>query len=156
MLQKHRDTFSLPDGLCKVAEDIKKGSGVVRKLVSGEYVLALPTTAAEAADFYGFVTLDIESNEHKGSYYDTIPAGKRAVCYTRVPNNEWKTTEFVGDLAIGDKCCIGISTNAGKVVKAGATDTATLEVIGTIPAMAGYEEAMVIVKILPTPIVPKA
>lgn len=148
MLQKHRDIGSLPDGLMAVAQDTVKGSAVVRKLVDGKYVLALPSSAEEAKNFYGFVTLDIEYREHKGSYYDVIPAGTLAVCYTRVPNNEWKTTEFDGELAIGDKCVISHEgATAGKVVKASDAN-ATLEVIGLIGAMAGYEEAMVIVKVL--------
>ena len=149
MLMKHRDLGSMPDGLCRVAEDIRKGSGVVRKLVDGAYVLAKPTSADEASNFYGFVTLDIENKEHKASYYDTIKKGELAVCYTRVKNNEWKTTEFAKGLAKGDKCVIGFEgEDAGKVVKAGEGATATMEVIGLIAAMGGYEEAMVVVKLL--------
>ena len=148
MLMKHRDLGSMPDGLCRVNADIRKGSGVVRKLVDGKYVLALPSTADEAKNFYGFVTLDIEFKEHKGSYYDTIAKDSLAVCYTRVQNNEWKTTEFNGELAVGDKCAIGYTGEAaGKVVKV-TDDTATMEVVGLIAAMGGYEEAMVIVKLL--------
>ena len=148
MLQKHRDLGSMPDGLMAVAQDTVKGTGVVRKLVDGKYVLALPTSAEEAKNFYGFVTLDIEYREHKGSYYDVIPAGTLAVCYTRVRDNEWKTTEFAEGLVVGDKCAIGFSgANAGKVVKV-SDGSETMEVIGLVGAMAGYEEAMVIVKML--------
>lgn len=148
MLMKHRDLGSMPDGLCRVAEDIKKGTAVVRKLVDGKYVLAKPTSAAEAKAFYGFVTLDIEYKEHKGSYYDVIAKDSLAVCYTRVKDNEWKTTEFDGELAVGDKCAVAFEgAAAGKVVK--VTDgSETMEVIGLIAPMAGYEEAMVIVKLL--------
>lgn len=154
MLQKYRDKGSIPEGLCRVNADIKKGSAVIRKVVERKEVLALPSTADEAKDFTGFVTLDIEYNEHKGSYYDVIAKDSLAVCYTRVPNNEWKTTEFVGNLNVGDKCVIGYKDkeDAGKVraVKAGAPDNevATLEVIGKSAAMAGYEEPMVVVRIL--------
>lgn len=148
MLQKFRDLGSMPDGLCRVNADIKKGSGVVRKLVDGKYVLALPSNAEEAKNFYGFVTLDIEYKEHKRSYYDTIEKDSLAVCYTRVKDNEWKTTEFDGELQIGDKCAIGYEGDkAGKVVKV-SDGSETMEVIGLIAAMAGYEEAMVIVKLL--------
>lgn len=148
MLMKHRDLGSIPEGLCRVAQDTVKGSAVVRKLVDGKEVLALPATADEAKNFTGFVTLDIEYSEHKGSYYDTIKKGELAVCYTRVPFNEWKTTEFAEGLAIGDKCAVGYEgANAGKVVK--ATDgTETMEVIGLIAAMAGYEAPMVVVRLL--------
>lgn len=147
-LMKHRDKGSIPEGLCRVAQDTVKGSAVIRKFVSGKEVLALPSTADEARDFTGFVTLDIEYNEHKGSYYDTIKKGELAVCYTRVPMNEWKTTEFVGDLNVGDKCVIGYSgAQAGKVIAASSV-TPTLEVIGKISAMAGYEKPMVVVRVL--------
>ena len=150
MLQKYRDQSSIPDGLCRVAQDTVKGSGVVRKLVGGKEVLALPSTKEEAAAFTGFVTLDIEYSEHKGSYYDVIPKDSLAVCYTKVKDNEWKTTEFVEELAVGDKCCIGYTaeTDAGKVKKATTGETATLEVIGKVAAMAGYEKPMVIVRVL--------
>lgn len=154
MLQKFRDLGSIPDGLCRVAQDTAKGSAVIRKLVSGKEVLVLPSSKEEAAAFTGFVTLDIEYNEHKGSYYDVIPKDSLAVCYTKVKNNEWKTTEFVGELNVGDQCVIGFTkdTDAGKVRKintgAGSGETATLEVVGKISAMAGYEKPMVIVRIL--------
>lgn len=150
MLQKYRDLGSIPDGLCRVAQDTVKGSGVIRKLADGKEVLALPSTKEEAAAFTGFVTLDIEYSEHKGSYYDVIPKGSLAVCYTKVKDNEWKTTEFVGELAVGDKCCIGYTaeTDAGKVKKVATGETATLEVIGKVAAMAGYENPMVIVRVL--------
>lgn len=148
MLMKHRDLGSMPDGLCRVAENVTKGMGLVRKLVDGVYVLAKPTSAEEAKAFYGFVTLDIEYKEHKGSYYDEIEKGTLAVCYTRVKDNEWKTTEFNGELAVGDKCAIGFSgANAGKVVKV-SDGSETMEVVGKIAPMAGYEQAMVIVKLL--------
>ena len=148
MLMKHRDQSSIPDGLCRVAQDTKKGSGVIRKLVGGKEVLALPSSADEAKKFTGFVTLDIEYSEHKGSYYDTIKKGELAVCYTRVPNNEWKTTEFDGELNVGDKCAIGYEGDkAGKVVKV-SDGSETMVVIGKIAAMAGYEYPMVIVRLL--------
>lgn len=148
MLQKFRDKGSIPEGLCRVAQDTVKGSAVIRKFVEGKEVLALPSTADEARDFTGFVTLDIEYSEHKGSYYDTIKKGELAVCYTRVPMNEWKTTEFSGDLNVGAKCVIGYEgDNKGKVIAA-AEVTPTLEVIGKISAMAGYEKPMVVVRVL--------
>lgn len=148
MLQKGRDTRAcLPDGLMKVAQDTVKGRAVVRKLVDGEFKLVLPSTAEEAKNFYGFVTLDIEFKEHKGSYYDVIKEGTRAVCYTRVKDNEWKTTEFVGELVVGDKCAVAFEgENAGKVVK--SESDATMEVVGLVGAMAGYEYPMVIVKLI--------
>lgn len=150
-LFKLRDMASIPDGLCRVAQDTVKGSAVIRKVVEGKEVLALPTTLEEATAFSGFVTLDIEYNEHKGSYYDTIKKGELAVMYTRVPMNEWKTTEFVGEFKIGDKACIGFTdeNDKGKVIKASPETNATLEVVGVIPAMGGYEKAMVAVRILP-------
>ena len=74
--------------------------------------------------------------------------GEVAVCYTRGPMNEWKTAEFVGDLNVGDKCVIGYSgAQAGKVIAASSV-TPTLEVIGKISAMAGYEKPMVVVRVL--------
>ena len=53
MLMKHRDKSSIPEGLCRVAQDTVKGSAVIRKFVSGKEVLALPSTAEEAKDFTG-------------------------------------------------------------------------------------------------------
>lgn len=152
MLEKDRDFATLPDGCYYLAENMQKGMGACRVLNGdlGKFELRLPTTKEEALNFYGFVTNTIEYKEHKESYYDTLMKGEMAVCYTRVPNNSWKTTEFVGELAIGDKCAIGYeSADKGKVRKIKEDETATLEVIATTPAMGGYEYAMVIVRVLP-------
>lgn len=151
MLQKRRMIASIPDGLCKTTSTIKKGSAVVRKLDSttGEYVYALPASAEEAKDIYGFITLRIDEDTHKDSYYDTIDSGTRAVVYTLVPNESWGTTEFSGTLAVGDKVMAsGVTATAGKLVKVGDNDTAQFEVIATYPAMGGYEEAMIDVRVL--------
>lgn len=148
MLQKRRDLGSIPDGLGVTAEAIKKGCAVTRKFVDGVYTFAKPSDKTD--EIYGFITLRIDEDEHKDSYYDVIPAGKKAVVYTLVKNNEWATTEFVGDLAVGDKC--GIETtgdDAGKLTKTTSNATeAIFEVIGVSAAMAGYEEPMVTVKVL--------
>ena len=145
MLQKRRDLGSIPDGLGVTAEAIRKGTAVTRKFVDGVYTYAKP--AAEADEIYGFITLRIDDNEHPDSHYDMIPAGKKAVVYTLVKNNEWATTEFDGELAIGDKCNVSYTgETAGKLVKAEADGL--FEVIGVTAAMAGYEEAMVTVKVL--------
>ena len=151
MLQKRRDIASLPDGLQAVATDIRKGRAVIRKLngTKGVFELALPGTALEAADCYGFVTLHIEDNLHSDSYFDTIKAGKKAVVYTFVKNEEWATTEFVGPLVLGDKCAIGYGAeDAGKVIKAVGEVVPVCEVVAVTPAMGGYEEAMITVKLV--------
>lgn len=156
MLQKHRGTDrSIPDGLYTINENMKKGTAVVRKFVAttadepAKFVLAKPTTTAEAQDFYGFITLAIEFKEHKESYYDMLEKDTQVVCYTRVPNVSWKTTEFAGELVIGDKCAIGYEeADAGKIRKIKEGETATMEVVETFGAMAGYEEAMVAVRLI--------
>lgn len=151
MLQKRRDLGSIPDGLCATAVEMTKGRAVIKKFNSstGVYELALPSTAEEAADIYGFVTLRIDEKEYTDKHHDVIPAGKKAVAYTLVANNEWATSEFVGELVIGDKLCVEYSgADAGKLKKADA-DTALFEVVRTTPAMGGYEDALIDVRVLP-------
>lgn len=150
MLQKRRSIASIPDGLMATATEIRKGRGVIRKLnaTTKQYEIALPSTAEEAKDIYGFVTLRIDENVYKESYYDLIPAKKKAVVYTAVKNEEWATTEFKGALAVGDKAVISFTgVDAGKLIKV-TTETPMFEIIGTSPALGGYEEAMVTFKIL--------
>lgn len=144
MLQKRRDMGSIPDGLCKTAAEMKKGMVVTRKYNSDtkEFELAFPQ---EGDSLYGFVTLRIDEKTHKGSYYDTIPKGVRATCYTLVKHNEWATDQFTGELAVGDKASVGTD---GKLVKQTSPEKAVFEVIGLIPAMGGYEYPMVEVKVL--------
>ena len=151
MLQKRRMIASIPDGLCNTAEEIVKGRAVVRKYdaATGTYVYALPTTAAEAKNVYGFITLRIDEDVHKESYYDKIDKGVKAVVYTLVPNESWGTTEFDGTLAVGDKCIV--SSTAGKLgmlVKAGAADTPQFEVVAKYPALGGYEDSMIDVRVI--------
>lgn len=149
MLQKRRDLGSIPDGLGVTASEMKKGIAVVRKFNEGVYTYEKPSTKDD--EIYGFVTLRIDEDEHKDSYYDVIPKGKKAVVYTLAKNNEWATTEFVGTLSVGDKCGVGFTgENAGKITKYDESNTtaAIFEVIGVSAAMAGYEEAMVTVKVL--------
>lgn len=151
MLQKRRTISAIPDGLCNTAEEIVKGRAVVRKYDTDkkDFVYALPTTADEAKAVYGFITLRIDEDTHKDSYYDTIPADKKAVVYTLVKNEEWATTEFEDTLAVGDKCVVDYSgDNKGKLKKAGAEDTAQFEVTEVTPAMGGYEYPLVSVKVL--------
>lgn len=157
MLQKYLavDNRSVPIGLYYVNEDMKKGTAVVLKFVAAtdsepaKFVFAKPSTADEAKDFYGFVTLAIEFKEHKEGYYDMLDTKEPVVCYTREHNVAFKTTEFVGELAVGDKCVIGYeSADSGKVRKAKDGETATMEVMEVFSAMAGYEEAMVAVRML--------
>ena len=151
MLQKRRSIASIPDGLQAVSTDIVKGSAVIRKYnaTTKVFELALPSTADEAKLIYGFVTLRIDEDVYKDSYYDTIAAGTKAVAYTLVKNEEWATTEFVGNLAVGDKLTVGFTTgtNAGKLIKV-TTEGPMFEVIGVTPAMGGYESAMISFKIL--------
>lgn len=149
MLQKRRDLGSIPDGLGVTATALKKGTAVIRKYATGVLTYAVPSTADEAKAVYGFITLRIDDSEGTDKSWDTIPAGKKATVYTWVKNNEWATTEFVGSLAVGDKCVIGFTagTNAGKVIKV-TTETPTLEVVAVSPAKVGYEDALVTVKIL--------
>lgn len=147
MLQKRRDLGSIPDGLGTTATEMKKGRAVVRKFVEGVLTYALPATAEEAQNVYGFVTLRIDDKHHTDQYHDMIPAGVKAVAYTLVKHNEWATTEFDGELQLGDKCGIAYEGDkAGKVVK--ATENPLFEVVGVSGAMAGYNEAMVVVKVL--------
>lgn len=150
MLQKRRSTATIPDGLMATKTEMKKGRGVIRKLnaTTKQYEIALPSTADEAKDIYGFVTLRIDENVYKESYYDVIPAGTKAVVYTSVKNEEWATTEFVGPLVVGDKAVISFTgADAGKLIKV-TTEDPMYEIIAVSPAMGGYEEAMVTFKIL--------
>lgn len=151
MLQRRRTIASIPDGLMKTDEMIRKGRAVCRKLNTEktEYVLALPKAAADLNDLYGFITLRIDEDVYKESKYDNIEAGVRAVCYTLVPNEEWATTEFDGELVMGDKCTVSVASGKeGMIVKCSESDTVLFEVIAVTPAMGGYEEAMVTVKVL--------
>lgn len=149
MLQKRRfDEKSLPDGLMKTKEALTKGMIVARNLESGEYKITKPTDTA-GTNVYGFVTLREDEAVYKQSYYDEIPANTRAVVYTLVPNAEWATDQFEGELSslnIGDKM---FANTTGKLKKVSSSETALFELIGKQEAMAGYENAMVIVKVLP-------
>lgn len=140
-LQKRRDLGTMPDGLMKTSVEVVKGMLVQRKLIDGEYQIALPE---EGKAVYGFVTLREDEAVYKAAHYDKIEAGKRAVVYTLVKDNEWATDQFEGELKIGDLAKAG--TN-GKVVVAGEND-ALFEVIGVSAAWAGYEFPMVTVKVL--------
>lgn len=149
MLQKRRfDEKSLPDGLMKTKVEMTKGMIVARKLESGEYKIVLPEDT-KGTDVYGFVTLREDEAVYKSSYYDKIPANTRAVVYTLVKDAEWATDQFedeIGSLNIGDKL---FANTTGKLKKVSSGETALFELIGKQEAMAGYENAMVIVKVLP-------
>ena len=142
-LFKHRvTTASIPDGLMECDVELTKGMIVARKLVDGKYKIVLPES--EGAEVYGFVTLREDEAVYKASHYDVIPAGKKAVVYTMVKDHEWRTDQFAEGLVQGDKVCAG--TN-GKLMKHAGTGSAIGEVIGLTKAMAGYENACVIVKL---------
>lgn len=148
MLRKVRDLGSMPDGLMKANVDLVKGMIVGRKLVDGEYKIVLPEDTT-GAGVYGFVTLREDEAVYKESYYDKISKDQRAVVYTLVQDNEWATDQFedeFGSLAVGDK--LFANTN-GKLKKVSSGETALFELIGKQEAMAGYENAMLIVKVLP-------
>lgn len=151
MLQKRRTIASIPDGLCDTAKKIRKGRCVIRKYDTKkkDYVFDLPSSADEAKTVYGFITLRIDEDTHKESYYDDIDAGKKAVVYTLVPNESWGTTEFEGSPVIGDKMIVdSAGENAGKLKVAGSSDTAQFEVVAVYPALGGYEEPMIDVRVL--------
>ena len=141
-LLKRRDLGTMPDGLMKASVELTKGMLVQRKLVDGEYVIALPESGKPV---YGFVTLREDEAVYKISHYDKIEAGKRAVVYTLVKDNEWATDQFAEGLAMGDLAKAGTD---GKVVKASSAEDALFEVIEVTEAMAGYENALVTVKVL--------
>lgn len=148
MLRKYRDLGSMPDGLMKTNVEVTKGMIVARKLVDGEYKIALPEDTT-GAGVYGFVTLREDEAVYKESYYDVIPKDTRAVVYTLVVDNEWATDQFedtYSSLAIGDKL---FANTTGKLKKVTASETPLFELIGKQDAMAGYENAMLIVKVLP-------
>ena len=142
MLFKRRDLSSMPDGLMKTSVELTKGMLVQRKLVDGEYVIALPE---DGKTVYGFVTLREDEAVYKISHYDTIEKGVRAVVYTLVKDNEWATDQFTEGLVKGDLAKAGTD---GKVVKATGAEDALFEVIDVAEAMAGYENALVTVKVL--------
>lgn len=147
MLRKHRDLGSMPDGLMKAKEDLVKGMIVARTLDEGEYKIAKPADT-KGTGVYGFVTLREDEAVYKESYYDEIKAGQRAVVYTLVKDNEWATDQFEGELSslkVGDKM---FANTSGKLAKVVSGETALFELIDKQDAMAGYENAMVIVKVL--------
>ena len=147
MLQKRRDLGSIPDGLGVTGSEMVKGTAVKRTIKSGVITFEKPTAATD--EIYGFITLRIDDKDYTDKYHDVIPAGKKAVVYTLVKNNEWATSEFTGELAVGDKCCVEYSgANAGKLRKITGSETGLFEVIGVSAAMAGYEDALVTVKVL--------
>lgn len=142
MLQKRRDLGTMPDGLMKTSVELTKGMLVQRKLVDGEYVIALPE---DGKAVYGFVTLRDDEAVYKLSSYDKIAKGVRAVVYTLVKDNEWATDQFTGEFAKGDLAKAGTD---GKLVAATGAEDALFEVVGVSKAMAGYEFPMVTVKVL--------
>lgn len=144
MLQTRRIIASLPDGLCDAGEKLTKGRLVARSLKTDKsgYELKLATTND---DVYGFVTLRIDSNEHKMSYYDEIEKGKKAVVYTLVKNEEYGTDQFKGEIGIGD--FVSCDTD-GTLKKETEKASALFEVVATYPAMGGYEKPMIDVKVL--------
>lgn len=148
MLRKVRDLGTMPDGLMKANVDLVRGMIVSRKLVSGEYKIVLPeNTTGEGV--YGFVTLREDEAVYKESHYDKIAKDTRAVVYTLVKDNEWATDQFEDSfesLNVGDKL---FANTTGKLKKVSSGETALFELIGKQPAMAGYENAMLIVKVLP-------
>ena len=151
MLQKHRSIASIPDGLCYPAEDMKKGTAVIKKYdpTVGDYVFAIPSTAEEAQNFYGFITRDIRYDDHTKKFYDTCLKEEMATVYARVPNESWKTTEYVGDLAVGDLCAVGYEeADRGKVRKAKTGETATMKVVELFEANTTYIDAMAAVAYL--------
>lgn len=149
MLQKRRDLGSIPDGLGTVTEDIVKGSLVVRKIsADGEVTLSLPTSAEDVKNIYGFATLRIDDHLRTEKFYDTIEKGSKAVVYTLVKNNEWATTQFVGEPKIGDKLTVAFTAkDKGKLV-AVTSETPMFEVVNYSPAMGGYEDALLTVRVL--------
>ena len=144
MLQKRRDLGSMPDGLMKTKVEVVKGMAVARKLnaETKQYEICLP---AAGDTIYGFVDLRIDEKIYRFSEYDVIPAGKRAVVYTLVKDNEWATDQFVGELVVGDLAKVGTD---GKLAKTTNAEEAVFEIVGTQAAMAGYENAMVVAKVL--------
>lgn len=148
MLAKVRDMASIPDGLMKAKVDLKRGMIVCRKLEDGEYKITLPSDT-NGTDVYGFVTLREDESIYARSYYDEIKAGKRAVVYTLVKDNEWATDQIkegeFASLAVGDKMYANTDGTLGKV---SSGETALFECIGKRKALAGYEKDTVIVKVL--------
>lgn len=155
MFRKYRLPFPVPEGRYAIDKDMKKGTAVFCKFVAAtdsepeKFILSLPTTADESKDFFGWVDSEIEFTEHKESYYDLLPANKLTRCYMRSKNDAIATTEFVGELSVGDKCVIGYEeADAGKVRKAKESETPTLIVEETFDAITAYEYAMVAVRML--------
>lgn len=147
MLRKRRDLGTMPDGLMKAKEDLVKGMIVARTLKDGSYVIAKPKNETDA-EVYGFVTLREDEATYKESHYDNIAAGQRAVVYTLVKDNEWATDQFEDDLEsleVGDKL---FANTTGKLKKVTSEEKAIVELIDKQEAMAGYEKAMVVVKVL--------
>lgn len=126
MLLKRIDLGSIPVGFYKAGEDIVKGRAVVVR----DNEVYHCATADEAKNPLGFATLVIDTKEGGDiADHDVIKKGKPVVVYTIVKNNMWGTTEFVGDLKVGDKLAVDYSEgNEGKLIKATAEDTAIAEV----------------------------
>lgn len=154
MLQKRIDTGSIPYGLAIAGEDMKKGSAVVTKIVSGVLKALRPTTEAEANAVKGFVTYRVEDVSGACTTHDTIKSGQRCVIYTLVKNNMWGTTEFAGTPAAGNELVVGYDTEDKGKLRAKTTEeiaasrASQFKVYAAQDAGAGYTEAMIDVEVL--------
>lgn len=127
MLVKRIDKNSIPVGLYDAGEDLVKGRAVVVK--NGKVMY--PTTAEEAGAPLGFATLRIDTDGGGDiADHDIVPKGKKVVVYTLQKNNMWGTTEFDGELEVGDGLVVSYASDgtAGKLVKATEGITPLFEV----------------------------
>lgn len=149
MLQKRIDTGSIPYGLATFQEDVVKGMAVCTKFVDGQEVAYLPSTQEEADAVCGFATYRIEFEDKSDVDYEVLKAGKKYTIYTLVKNNVWGTTEFVGDVKVGDKLVVDYQDNKGKLVPvADSGRTPQFEVVRVQPAGTIFTKAMIDVRVL--------
>lgn len=150
MLQRRIDIASIPHGLAVLEEDVVKGMAVCTKFVDGREVAFLPTNEEEAGSVLGFATYRIEHQDKSDVDYDTLKAGKKCTIYTLVKNNVWGTTEFEGDLAVGDELVVSFDAETkGKLVAVGASGrTPQFEVVRVQAAGTIFTSPMIDVRVL--------
>lgn len=134
MLQKRIDFGAIPYGLAIAGEDLIKGSAVFVRLDSGVLKAYNPTTEAEANTVKGFVTYRIEEAGKGDKSFDTLKAGSRVVIYTLSKNDQWATTQFVGNPAAGAELVVGFGASDKGKLRAkttGSVEATAAKVVGT-------------------------
>lgn len=150
MLQPIRVIASIPDGLNKAKEELKRGMIVSTEVSGGEYLIKKPT-GHDDKRIYGFVDLREDEAVYARSYYDTIEKDRRCQVNTLVLNEEWATDQVEGfsGLTVGDKMVASANGTLVKYESGTHTNPAVVfELVGKRAALSGFEKDTVIVKVV--------